>query len=178
MPYIARVQFDLPARIRLHQVAILGDWRDRFVRSMEASGLADLQTATDLLPALFDEMLDLLEGPDPERIPCNHRPSSIGRLAPFPTNISVGLKLLNAGEAAIRAFLLDACPAFRLEPEIMAECFLRDLNKATHILIHREIQGICEQSLRPITELYERVEGGDDRRHRQVSDHHSTIQSI
>jgi hypothetical protein len=178
MPYIARVQIDLPARIRLHQVAILGDWRERFARSLEASGLADLQAASDLLPALFDEMLDLLEESNPERIPCSHRPASIGRLAPFPTNISVGLKLLNAGEAAIRAFLLDSCPAFRLEPEIMAESFLRDLNKATHILIHREIQGICEQSLRPITELYERVEGGDDRRQRQAPDQYSTIQSI
>jgi len=172
------VHIDLPASIRLHRVAILGDWRDRLARSLEDSGLDGLETSNHLLPAFFEEMLGLLEGGDEENIPCHHRPPVVNQLAEFPTNISICLKLLNAGEAAIRSFLTDSCPLFRLELELLRECFLWDLNKATHILIHREIQGICEQSLRPITELSGRVEGHGDSRRQQVPGTQSTIQSI
>lgn len=172
------MQIDLPASIRLHQVAILGDWLDRFGQSLEASGLDDLQGATELVPCLFDEILSLLEGEDGNSIPCSHRPPTMGRLASFPTNISVCLKLLNTGEAAIRSFLEESCPVFRLESKKLGASFLQDLNRAAHILIHREIQGICEQSLRPITNLYERAEGCGEGRGQKVSDNPSTIQSI
>lgn len=172
------MHIDLPANIRLHQVAILGDWRDRFAQSLDASGLDELQGATELMPCLFDEILSLLEGDDSNRIPCFHQQSSMGWLAAFPANISICLKLLNAGEVAIRSFLLESCLAFHLKPKFVGERFLQDLNKATHILIHREIQGICELSLRPITERYERVEGCGDRRRQPSADKPSTIQSI
>ncbi len=162
------MHIDLPASIRLHRVAILGDWWDRFVRSLEDSGIDGLEISNHLLPLFFEEMLGLLESGDEENIPCHDRPPLVNQLAEFPTNISICLKLLNAGEAAIRSFLTDSCPLFRLEVEFMRECFLWDLNKATHILIHREIQGICEQSLRPITEPSGGIEGHDDSRRLQV----------
>lgn len=167
------MKIDFPASLRLHRVAILGDWRDRFSDSLEESGLLDLKISTDLLPALFEEILGLLEGRSDDPIPCHHQPPVIGTLADFPANISVCLKLLNAGEATLKRFLLDRCETFTSDSdsEFDRECILWDLNKATHILIQREIQGICEQSLRPITEIYGRIEGhGDTQRHRIPAD--------
>ena len=162
---------DFPASLRLHRVAILGDWRDRFATSLEESGLLDLKIPTDLLPALFEEVMGLLEGRCDDRMPCCHRPPVVGTLADFPANISVCLKLLNAGEATLKAFLLERFEAFAAESEFDRECVLWDLNKATHILIHREIQGICEQSLRPVTEIHGRIEGhGDTRWHNLPAD--------
>ena len=115
--------------------------------------------------------MGLLEGRGDDRIPCYHRPPVVGALADFPTNISVCLKLLNEGEATLKAFLVERFDVFAGESEFDQERVLWDLNKATHLLIHREIQGICEQSLRPITEIYGRIEGhGDTRRHRLPSD--------
>ena len=161
---------DLPAEIRLHRVAILGAWREGFARSLEDSCLADLEVPADLLPALFDEILALLEGVGPDRLSCRDRPPVAGQLAEFPTNISVCLKFLNAGEAAIRDFLIESSPEFALESEYERGCILSDLHKMTQILIHREIQGICEQSLRPITEVSERIEGHRDSRCCQFSE--------
>jgi hypothetical protein len=165
------VKSDLPASLRLHRVAILGEWRDRFAASLEDSGLVDLKIPLNLLPALFEEIMGLLEGHGDDRIPCCHRPPVVSQLAEFPANISACLKLLNAGEATLKAFLLERFEAFSAESEFDRECILWDLNRATHILIHREIQGICEQSLRPITEIYGRIErNGDTRRHSLPTD--------
>ncbi len=162
------METDLPANIRLHRVAILGEWRDRFATSLEDSGLTEIKVPFDLLPTLFDEILDLLEGGGRDHIPCHDRPPIVGALADFPANISVCLKLLNAGEATLKAFLLGRIEAFGMKSEFDRECFMWDLNKATHILIHREIQGICEQSLRPIAESYGRIEGHGDTRRQEI----------
>jgi hypothetical protein len=161
----APVETDLSANIRIYRVAILGEWRDRFSTSLEDSGLTEIKVPSDLLPALFEEILDLLEGGGGDPIPCHHRLPMVGALADFPANISVCLKLLNAGEATLKAFLLGRIEAFGMKSEFDRECIMWDLNKATHKLIHREIQGICEQSLRPIAEICGRIEGhGDTRR--------------
>lgn len=123
----------------------------------------DLKISFDLLPALFEEILGLLEGRGDE---CHNRAPVVGALADFPTNIAVCLKLLNAGETALKAFLLDRCEAFRAESEIDREWFMWDLNRATHTLIHRELQDICKQSLHPISAICGRIEGhGNTRRH-------------
>lgn len=159
------METDLFANIRLHRVAILGEWQDRLATSLENSGLTEIKVPLDLLPALFEEILDLLEGGGGDHIPCHHRPPIVGALADFPANISVCLKLLNAGEATLKAFLSGRIEAFEMKSEFDRECIMWDLNKATHILIHREIQGICEQSLHPIAEICGRIEGhGDTRR--------------
>jgi hypothetical protein len=159
------METDLHANIRLHRVAILGEWRDRFASSLEDSGLTDIKVPFDLLPALFEEFLDLLEGSGHNQIPCRHFQPIVGALADFPANISVCIKLLNAGETTLKAFLLGRIEAFGMKSEFDRECFMWDLNKATRILINHEIQGICDQSLRPVAEICGRIEGyGDTRR--------------
>ncbi|MEZ5275832.1 MAG: hypothetical protein R3F07_05585 [Opitutaceae bacterium] len=148
---------DLIAEIRLHRVAILGAWRDGFARSLEDSCLVDLEVPDGLFPALFDEILDMLQGDGVDRLSAHRRPPIVGQFVDFPTNISVCLKLFNAGEAAISHFLMESASRFALDSGPGLGCLLGDLNQVTHILIHREMQGICEQSLRPITEASGRV---------------------
>ncbi|RKX33600.1 MAG: hypothetical protein DRP71_09905 [Verrucomicrobia bacterium] len=126
----------------------------------------DLKISFNLLPALFEEILGLLEGRGDDQSPGPGRAPVVGGLADFPANISVCLKLLHAGENAFKTFLLDRCHAFRVESEFDRECIIWDLNRATHTLIHREIQDICKHSLHSITEICGRIEGhGNTRRH-------------
>lgn len=158
---------NLAADIRLHRVGIIGAWRDIFDSRLDESCVDGLEIPGDLLPALFEEMLALLEGGNTRTIPCFHQPQAICRLVEFPTNISICLKLLKSGEEAIREFLTGASSEFARESEFDRECILWDLNKAVQILIHREIQGICDHSLRPIAEVFGRIRGHGAARRRQ-----------
>jgi len=124
--------------------------------SLEDSGLGALRVSLDLLPAFFEEIVGLLDADCEDPVPCTDQPPVVAPLIDFPANISVCLKLLKSGEATLKAFLFDRCEAFHAESEFDRECILWNLHRATHRLIHREIQDICEQSLRPVTEIHGR----------------------
>lgn len=130
-----------------HRDDLAERWRRQLDCNRAAAGRRPVPFEHELAQALFGEVLLMLEAGDGQRIPRRHHACSFSRLAEFPGCVAICIDVFQAGSQVIGAFIVE-----NSGPAAAWDCaarnrFLADLDSVFHILVHREIQALCEMRL-------------------------------
>lgn len=100
-----------------------------------------------LLGELFDEAVALCDAAPAQHIPRRHHAAALARLAPFPGNVSICIDLFQAGAQVLGAFVVENSGPVAAWNMATRNRYLGELDAIFHILVHREIEALCEMCL-------------------------------
>lgn len=124
-------------------------WRNRFADNLAESFRPPVDVPLELVRALFDEVLLLLATSRPSVVPRRHCATALARLAEFPQSVGVCIDLMQAGAQVLGAFVVENAGPNAAWGSSARNRILGELDAVFHILVHREIQALCELCLHP-----------------------------
>jgi hypothetical protein len=138
---------DLPEALRLHRDALAERWLRQFAANRAATGRPVVVLDERLVSALFDEAVSMMGTSDQERIPRRHHTGAFAQLAAFPESVALCVDVFQAGSQVIGAFIVENTGPFAAWNTAARNRHLSELDAVFHILVHRELEALCE--LRP-----------------------------
>jgi hypothetical protein len=141
------VPSDLPEALRLHRDALAERWLRQFAANRAATGRPVVVVEARLVGALFDEVVSMMSASDQERIPRRHHTGAFAQLAAFPESVALCVDVFQAGSQVIGAFIVENTGPFAAWNTAARNRHLGELDSVFHILVHRELEALCE--LRP-----------------------------
>jgi hypothetical protein len=124
-------------------------WLNRFADNRAESFRVPVEVPADLVFALFDEVMLLLATSRPTVVPRRHCATALARLADFPQSVAVCIDLMQAGAQVLGAFVVENAGPNAAWDTSDRNKLLGELDAVFHILVHREIQALCETCLHP-----------------------------
>ena len=124
-------------------------WLNRFADNRGESFGLPVDVPADLAFALFDEVILLLATSKPTVVPRRHCATALARLADFPQSVAVCIDLMQAGAQVLGAFVVENAGPNAAWDTSARNRLLGELDAVFHILVHREIQALCEMCLHP-----------------------------
>lgn len=124
-------------------------WLDRFTDNRAESFRSPVEVPAGLVSALFDEVMLLLATSKPTVVPRRHCATALARLADFPQSVAVCVDLMQAGAQVLGAFVVENAGPNAAWDTSDRNRLLGELDAVFHILVHREIQALCETCLHP-----------------------------
>ena len=146
----------LAPALRRHRSALVLRWARQFAINRQAAGRPAVTIDAKLLAALFDEVVSLLGANAVEHIPLRRHAEAFAELAVFPDNVAVCIDAFQAGTQVLGAFIVENAGPVALWSTSSRNRYLGELDAVFHILVHREIEALCEMCLsrgpaRPVT---------------------------
>jgi hypothetical protein len=127
---------------------VIGRWSRQVDATRAGLGRAAVVVGDELLGSLFDEIMAMLGETYSTEIPRCHPGEAFDRLAAFPESVTLCIDVLQGATQAIGAFVVEnSGPSAAWSVAARNETLAR-LDSVFHILVHREIQALCELSLR------------------------------
>lgn len=130
-----------------HRDDLAERWRRQLACNRAAAGRRPVTFEVELAQALFGEVLLMLEPVNGQRIPRRHHACSFSRLAEFPGSVAICIDVFQAGSQVIGAYIVENSGPAATWDWSARNRFLVDLDSVFHILVHREIQALCEMRL-------------------------------
>lgn len=134
--------------LRRHRDELAARWLRQFAANRAMAGRAPIALDSQFSGGLFDEVVMLLGASREERIPRRHHARAFASLAAFPECVALCIDLYQAGSQVIGAFIVENAGPFAAWNNAARNAFLSELDAVLHILVHREIEALCE--LRPV----------------------------
>lgn len=119
-------------------------WLGQLTVNRAAAGRPPIQLDDTLLPALLDEAVDLMVSDAGETIPLRHHADAFAHLADFPENVAVCIDVFQAGTQVLGSFAVENAGPFGAWSRRARNQFLGELDAVFHVLVHREIEALCE----------------------------------
>jgi hypothetical protein len=133
--------------LRRHREGLASRWCKRFADNRAVASTHDVCLAESLVVALVEEVIGLLASQGRSDIPRRHRGRAFAEMAPFPENVAICIDCFQAGAQVIGAFVVEHAGPFALWSVRDRNTFLGELDAVFHILVHREIEAVCEHRL-------------------------------
>ena len=122
-------------------------WSRQFATNRQAAGRPAVLINPKLVAALFDEATSLLGANAVEHIPLRRHAKAFAELAAFPDNVAVCIDVFQAGTQVLGAFIVENAGPVALWSTSSRNRHLGELDAVFHILVHREIEALCEMCL-------------------------------
>lgn len=119
-------------------------WCRRFHRQREARGRRKVEFGETLAASLLDELGQLLGSGRTLKIPRQHRCDAFARMGDFPRNISCCIEIFESGSQTIGAFVVENTGIDGPWDRSARNRCLGELDAIFHVLVHREIQALCD----------------------------------
>jgi hypothetical protein len=126
-------------------------WLRQFATNRAVAGRTSVAVEATLAAGLLDEVAVLLATSQQERIPRRHNARTFASLAVFPECVALCIDLYQAGAQVIGAFIVENAGPYAAWNTTARNAYLAELDAVFHILVHREIEALCE--LRPVRAL-------------------------
>ena len=133
--------------LRRHRDGLATRWCKQFVDNRVLARSACVGLRPSLVSALIDEVIGLLASDNRGAIPRRHGGLAFADLAPFPENVAVCIDVFQAGAQVIGAFVVENAGPFAAWNLQTRNTYLTELDAVFHILVHREIEAVCEHRL-------------------------------
>lgn len=133
--------------LRRHRAGLAARWCKQFVDNRVTARSQVVWLQEPLALALLDEVIGLLASESRADIPRRHRGYAFAELAPFPENVAVCIDAFQAGAQVIGAFVVENAGPFAAWSIQSRNAYLTELDAVFHILVHREIEAVCEHRL-------------------------------
>ncbi len=133
--------------LRRHREGLASRWCKRFADNRAGANSQEVGLADGLTLALVDEVISLLATEGQSNIPRRHQGRAFSEMAPFPGNVAICIDCFQAGAQVIGAFIVEHAGPFALWSVQERNGFLGELDAVFHILVHREIEAVCEHRL-------------------------------
>jgi hypothetical protein len=137
----------LVSALRRHREGLASRWCKQFVDNRVTARSQVVWLQEPLALALVDEVIGLLASENRDDIPRRHRGHAFVELAPFPENVAVCIDAFQAGAQVIGAFVVENAGPFAAWSIQSRNTYLAELDAVFHILVHREIEAVCEHRL-------------------------------
>ena len=133
--------------LRRHRDGLAARWCKQFADNRVLARNHAVVLRPSLVVALIDEVVGLLGAQDRTAIPRRHRGRVFADLAPFPDNVAICIDIFQAGAQVIGAFVVENSGPFAAWSTQARNAHLAELDAIFHILVHREIEAVCEHRL-------------------------------
>ena len=133
--------------LRRHREGLASRWCKQFVDNRVTARSEVVWLQEPLALALVDEVIGLLASESRADIPRRHRGHAFAELAPFPENVAVCIDAFQAGAQVFGAFVVENAGPFAAWSIQARNAYLAELDAVFHILVHREIEAVCEHRL-------------------------------
>jgi hypothetical protein len=137
----------LVSALRRHREGLASRWCKQFVDNRVTARSQVVWLHEPLALALIDEVIGLLASENRADIPRRHRGHAFAELAPFPENVAVCIDAFQAGAQVIGAYVVENAGPFAAWSIQSRNAYLAELDAVFHILVHREIEAVCEHRL-------------------------------
>ena len=133
--------------LRRHRDGLAARWCKQFADNRVLARNHAVVLRPALVLALIDEVVGLLVTEARNDIPRRHRGRDLVELAPFPENVAICIDVFQAGAQVIGAFVVENAGPFAAWGIEARNAYLSELDAVFHILVHREIEAVCEHRL-------------------------------
>jgi len=133
--------------LRRHREGLASRWCRQFIENRVAGRSRLVVLEETLVLALVDEAIGLLASQDRADIPRRHHGPAFAELAVFPENVAVCIDAFQAGAQVFGAFVVEHAGPFAAWSLRARDAYLAELDAVFHILVHREIEAVCEHRL-------------------------------
>lgn len=123
-------------------------WCRRVRECRAARGMPPVDFDVSLAGALIDEAAHLIEHGRSMKIPRRHDGAAFRHLDEFPRNVSLCIEIFEAGAQAVGGYVIENSGTTGFWSRPVRNRYIGELDAVFHVLVHREIQGLCEASLR------------------------------
>lgn len=137
----------LVTALRRHRNGLAVRWCKQFEDNRVLARSCRVELSAKLVKALIDEVAVLLASERRAEIPRRHGGVAFAELATFPENVAVCIDVFQAGAQVIGAFVVENAGPFAAWSIQSRNAYLADLDAVFHILVHREIEAVCEHRL-------------------------------
>lgn len=122
-------------------------WLRRFMVNRAIAGQPTIHLNRDLVGAFAVEIIDLLCASRTRQIPRRHHACVFARLAEFPASVALCIDFFQAGSQVIGAYIVEHAGPSAAWSLSARNRFLGEVDAVFHILVHREIEALCEMRL-------------------------------
>ena len=137
----------LVSALRRHRDGLAARWCKQFSDNRVLAQSQAIRLRPTLVLALIDEVISLLASEDRGDIPRRHGGHAFAELAPFPENVAICIDVFQAGAQVMGAFVVENAGPFAAWNLQARNAYLTELDAVFHILVHREIEAVCEHRL-------------------------------
>lgn len=135
---------DLRHALRQHRDALAERWWRQFAANRSATGRPVVALDQALIGALVDEVVSMVGASDQGRIPRRHHTAAFAQLAAFPESVALCVDVFQAGSQTIGAFVVENAGPLAAWTTAARNHHLAELDAVFHILVHRELEALCE----------------------------------
>lgn len=135
--------------LRRHRDALVARWCRQFASHRGGRGGRVPALSRAFVAALFDEVVAMIEEPEEHSIPRRHPGRAFAEMAAFPENVAVCIDVFQAGAQVLGAFVVERSGPNAMWSTRSRNAHLGELDAVFHILVHREIEAVCEVHLVP-----------------------------
>lgn len=136
--------FPLSDALRTERDTLAARWCLRLQQQRESKRLAPIEFDAQLAASLLDEVNQLLESARSRKIPRKHRGDAFRCFGEFPKNVSTCIEIYEVGSQVLGAFVVENSGSHSAWSRSTRNRYLGELDAVFHVLVHREIQGLCE----------------------------------
>lgn len=137
----------LVSALRRHRDGLAARWCKQFRDNRVLAKSHAVTLRPSLVLALLDEVIALLGSANRNDIPRRHDGHAFAGLAAFPENVALCIDAFQAGSQVIGAFVVENAGPFAAWNNHARNAYLAELDSVFHILVHREIEAVCEHRL-------------------------------